>query len=66
MALSFEDKTEIQLLILQEVENVFRTRGFSEARRAIDSRRRELEADRLDHQGKHDEENAMRKLDPES
>jgi hypothetical protein len=55
MALSPEDQTEIRLLVLQEVEMLFDTRGFSEARRAIDKRRRELEADRLDHQGKHEE-----------
>ena len=55
MALSSEDQIEIRLLVLQEVEILFDTRGFSEARRAIDKRRRELEADRLDHQGKHED-----------
>ena len=55
MALSSEDQIEIRLLVLQEVETLFDTRGFSEARRAIDKRRRELEADRLDHQGKHED-----------
>jgi len=56
MALSPEDRTEIQLLILQEVEILFDTRGFSEARRAIDKRRQELEADLRDQQGKLDRE----------
>jgi len=54
MALSPEDRTEIQLLILQKVEILFDTRGFSEARRAIDKRRQELEADLRDQQGKLD------------
>ena len=55
MALSPEDQTEIRLLILQEVGKLLNeSSGFSEARRAIDKRRQELEADRLDHQGKRD------------
>ena len=67
MALSPEDQTEIQLLILQELEKLLHeSSGFSEARRAVDRRRRELEADRLDHQGKHDEANVTRKIDHES
>ena len=56
MALSSEDRTEIQLLISLELEKLLHeSSGFSEARRAIDKRRRELEADLLDHQGKHEE-----------
>ena len=56
MALSSEDRTEIQLLISLELEKLLHeSSGFSEARRAIDRRRRELEADLLDHQGKHEE-----------
>lgn len=65
MALSPEDRTEIQLLILQEVGKILNeSSGFSEARRAIDKRRRELEADLLDHQNSPDEANAIRKIDP--
>ena len=64
MALSSEDRTEVQLLILLEVEKMLHeSSGFAEARRAVDRRRRELEADRLDHQGKHEEANVMRKID---
>ena len=66
MALSSEDRTEIQLLILQEVEKLFDTHGFSEERRAIDRRRQELEADRLDHQHSHGEATGMWKTDSES
>jgi len=67
MALSSEDRTEIQLLILQEVGKLFKeSSGFSEARRAIDTRRQELEADRLEHQGKHEDANAVRPTDHES
>ena len=67
MALSSEDQTEIQLLILQEVGKLLNeSSGFAEARRAADRRRRELEADRLEHQGKREEANAMRKIDHES
>ena len=52
MALSSEDQTEIQLLILLEVGKLLNeSSGFSEARRAVEKRTRELEADRLDHQG---------------
>jgi hypothetical protein len=66
MALSSEDQTEIRLLVLQELEILLReSSGFSEARRAVDKRRQELEADRLDHQGKHEEANVTRKVDPE-
>jgi len=51
MALSPEDRTEIQLLALLEVEKLLhQSSGFSEARRAIDKRRQELEAELLDHQ----------------
>jgi len=66
MALSSEDQTEIQLLILQEVGKLLNeSSGFAEARRAVDRRRRELEANRLEHQGTHEEANAMRKIDHE-
>jgi len=65
MALSSEDQTEIRLLILEEVGKLLNeSSGFSEARRAVDKRRQELEADRLDHQGKHEEANAMREDRP--
>jgi len=65
MALSSEDQTEIRLLILQEVGKLLNeSSGFSEARRAVDKRKRELEADRLAHQGKHEEANAMREDRP--
>ena len=67
MALSSEDRTEIQLLILLEVEKLLKeSSGFSEARRAIDKRRRELEADLLDHQRMYGEVNGMWKTDSES
>ena len=67
MALSSEDRTEIQLLILLEVGKVLNeSSGFSEARRAIDRRRRELEADLLDHHSRPDEANVMRKIEHES
>jgi len=66
MALSSEDRIEIQLLILQEVEKLFDTHGFSEARRAVDKRRQELEAELLDHQRSHGEASGMWKDDPES
>ena len=66
MALSFEDRTEIQLLVLQEVEMLFDTHGFSEARRALAKRRQELEADILDHQRSRGEAIGMWKTDPES
>ena len=66
MALSSEDQIEVQLLILQEVGKLLNeSSGFAEARRAIDRRRQELEADRLD-QAKHENANLMPKLDPES
>jgi len=56
MALSSEDRTEIQLLISLELEKLLHeSSGFSEARRAVEKRRRQLEADLLDHQGKHEE-----------
>jgi len=52
------------LLILQEVGKLLNeSSGFAEARRAVDRRRRELEADRLEHQGKREEANAMRTID---
>ena len=61
MALSSEDRTEIQLLILLEVGKILNeSSGFAEARRAIDRRRRELEADLLDHQDRPEEANVMR------
>ena len=67
MALSSEDRTEVQLLILLEVEKLLHeSSGFAEARRAVDKRRRELETDLHDHQDKHEEANAMQKIDPES
>jgi len=66
MALSPVDQTEIRLLILEEVGKLFDTRGFSEARRAIDKRRQELEADLLDHQRSHGEAHGMWKIDSES
>ena len=67
MALSSEDQTEIRLLVLQEVEILLReSSGFSEARRAVDKRKRELEADILDHQHGHGEAAGMWKTDPES
>ncbi|MEP7074733.1 MAG: hypothetical protein ABI878_02900 [Acidobacteriota bacterium] len=67
MALSSEDRTEVQLLIWQEVGKMLHeSGGFAEARRAVDRRRRELEADLLDQQGKHEEANAMQKIDHES
>ena len=60
MALSPEDQTEIQLLILLEVEKLLHeSSGFSEARRAVDKRLRELEAERLDHRGRRGEANGM-------
>ena len=67
MALSSEDRTEIQLLILLEVEKLLKeSSGFSEARRAVDKRRREIESDLLDHQRMHGEVNGMWKTDSES
>ncbi len=49
MALSSEDRTEIQLLILQNVEKLLHeSNGFADARRAVDKRRQELEADLRD------------------
>ena len=67
MALSSEDRTEIQLLILQELEKLLHeSRGFSEARRAVDKRRQELEADLLDHQRSHGQAIGMWKIDSES
>jgi len=60
MALSPEDQTEIRLLVLQELEILLReSSGFSEARRAVDKRKRELEADILDHQRSRGEANGM-------
>ncbi|MCC7309592.1 MAG: hypothetical protein IT173_18675 [Acidobacteria bacterium] len=67
MALSSEDRTEIQLLVLQELEKLLHeSSGFSEARRAAGKRRQELEADLLDHQRNHGEASGMWKDDPES
>ena len=67
MALSPEDRTEVQLLILLEVEKLLHeSSGFSEARRAVDKRRRELEADLLNHQRRHGEATGMWKIDSES
>ena len=67
MALSSEDRTEVQLLILQEVGKLLNeSGGFAEARRAVDKRRRELEADLLDHQRMHGEVKGMWKTDSES
>ncbi|CAN5393537.1 hypothetical protein BH10ACI3_BH10ACI3_17520 [soil metagenome] len=67
MALSSEDRTEVQLLVLQEVGKILdESGGFAEARRAVDKRRQELEADLLDHQRSHGEELGKWKTDPES
>jgi hypothetical protein len=67
MALSSEDRTEVQLLILLEVEKLFHeSSGFAEARRAVDKRRRELEAELLDHQRSRGEATGMWKIDSES
>ena len=67
MALSSEDQTDIQLLILQEVGKLLHeSSGFSEARRAVERRTRELEADLLDHQRSHGEASGMWKIDSES
>ncbi|CAN5611473.1 hypothetical protein BH10ACI3_BH10ACI3_02400 [soil metagenome] len=67
MALSPEDRTEVQLLILLEVEKLLHeSSGFSEARRAVDKRRRELEAELLDHQRSHGGASGLWKTDPES
>jgi len=67
MALSSEDRTEIQLLISLELEKLLHeSSGFSEARRAVDKRRRELEADLLDHQRSRGQANGMWKTDSES
>ena len=67
MTLSSEDQTEIRLLILHELEQLLReSGGFSEARRAVDKRKRELEAERLDHQRSHGAATGMWKTDPES
>jgi hypothetical protein len=67
MALSSEDRTEIQLLILLEFEKLLNeSSGFAELRRAADKRRRELEADLLDHQRSHGEAIGMWKVDSES
>ena len=67
MALSSEDRTEIQLLILQEVGKILNeSGGFAEARRAIVRRRQELEADLLDHQRSRGEAHGMWKIDSES
>ena len=67
MALSSEDQTEIRLLILQELEKLLHeSSGFSEARRAVDKRRQELEADLLDHQRSRGEAHGMWKIEHES
>ena len=67
MALSPEDRTEVQLLILQEVGKILNeSGGFSEARRAVDKRKRELEAELLDHQHSHGDALGMWKTDSES
>ena len=67
MALSSEDQTEIQLLILLEVGKLLNeSSGFAEARRAVEKRTRELEADRLDHQRSHGVASGMWKIDSES
>ena len=67
MALSPEDQTEIRLLVLQELENLLHeSGGFSEARRAVDKRKRELEADILDHQRSRGEATGMWRTDSES
>ena len=67
MALSSEDRTEVQLLILEEVGKMLHeSGGFAEARRAVDKRRRELEADLLDHQRSRGEATGMWKTDSDS
>jgi len=67
MALSSEDQIEVQLLIVQELGKLLNeSGGFSEARRAVDKRRQELEAARLDHQRSHEQATGMWKTDPES
>jgi hypothetical protein len=67
MALSSEDQIEIQLLILKEVGKLLNeSSGFSEARRAVDKRKRELEADIVGHQRSRGEAAGMWKTDPES
>ena len=67
MALSPEDQIEIRLLILQEVGKLLNeSGGFAEARRAVDRRRQELEADLLGHQRSHGEALGLWKTDPES
>jgi len=63
MALSSEDRTEVQLLVLQEVGKLLNSSsGFSEARRSVEKRIRELEAERRDHQSK--PEDVEQKTDP--
>ncbi|MEP6945792.1 MAG: hypothetical protein ABJA02_07740 [Acidobacteriota bacterium] len=66
MALSSEDRTEVQLLILEEVGKMLHeSGGFAEARRAVDKRKQELEADLLDHQRSQREELGKWKIDSE-
>jgi len=67
MTISPENRTEIQLLILLEFEQLLNeSSGFSEARRAVEKRKRELEADLLDHQRERGDAIGMWKMDPES
>ena len=67
MALSPEDRTEVQLITLLELEKLLHeSSGFSEARRAVDKRKRELEADLLDHQRSRGQATGMWKTDSES
>jgi hypothetical protein len=67
MALSSEDQIEVQLLIVQEFEKLLNeSSGFAEARRAVDKRKRELEADLLDHQRSRGDSIGMWKIDSES
>jgi hypothetical protein len=67
MALSSEDRTEVQLLVLLELEKLLHeSSGFSEARRAVDKRRQELEAELLDHQRSHGEASGIWKIDSDS
>gem|GEM_PF-6902171 len=56
MALSTEDRTEVQLLVMLEVGKILNeSSGFSEARRAIKKRIEKLEAEHLAHQSVHKE-----------
>ncbi len=67
MPLSPEDRTEVQLLTLLELETLLHeSSGFSEARTAVDKRKQELEAELLDHLRSRGEATGMWKTDSES